>query len=207
MPLYKTDAINIRSFNIGEADKLITLFSREYGKIKAVAKGARRTASKFGGRLEVFSYNKLLLATGKSLDIISQCETIESFYRLREDAGRLRTGLYFIKLVDLTTEERQSNEGLFDLLLNSLMILRGFGDLNRLERYFEVKLVEVEGLFPNLGKMKVNSRLKSAIDGLKANDIDVEYDKEPLKGVENMFRRIIGEHIGRDLNKIDTGNF
>ena len=202
MPLYKTDAINLKVSSIGEADKLITLFSREYGKIRAVAKGAKRPASKFGGRLEVFTYNNLLLSTGKSLDIISQCETIESFYKLRESSDRLKIGVYFIRLVDLTTEDRQCNEGLFRLLMDSLFLLKDAKNLEQLARYFEVKLLDVEGLFPDLEKMRGGQELKRGILDLREKSVSVELAPSIIKDIGKIFGRLISEHIGRDVNKI-----
>jgi len=204
MPLYKAEAINLRTINIGEADKLVTLFSRQYGKIKAVAKGARRTKSKFGGRLEVFTYNQLLLATGKQLDIISQCETIESFYRLREERSKLNTGAYFLRLIDLTTEERQKNEGLFELLLGSLFLLIEGADPDRLARYFEVHLTRIEGIFPDIDKLHCSKEVKMAILDLKNGDLSAEMSPSALKSIENMFKRWISEHAGRDISRLNV---
>ena len=121
--LFKVNAINLKSSKIGEADKIVILFSRSRGKISAIAKGARKPKSKFGGRLEPFAYNQVMLAKGKELDIVSQVETIETFYELRSDPEKLLAGIYLVRLVNASTETGQKNEALFDLLLNSLKLL------------------------------------------------------------------------------------
>ncbi len=203
MPLYSAEAINIRSSNFGEADKIITLFARKYGKIRAIAKGARRPTSKFGGRLEVFTYNQLLLATAKSLDIISQCETVESFFRLREDKEKLNAGFYIIKLIDIMTEDRQRNDELFSLLLDTLYALQKGGSTGILARAFEVKLCDIEGFLPSDEMLEkrykrlpyVAERLKASFEG--AADIT---EKE-LEISGKVFREIISDHTGFDIRR------
>ena len=120
---YKTIGINVKSHPLGNSDKIITIFSRDFGKIKAVAKGCRKTKSKFGGRGELFCYNHYFLTKGKQLDIINQAETIESFLSLRANYDRIQTALYFLWAIDKTTIEGQANPALFDLLLSCLQAL------------------------------------------------------------------------------------
>ena len=152
MALYNVEAINIKSFDLGEADKLITLFSKERGKIRAVAKGARRIRSRFGGRLEVLCQNKVLLSEGRSLDQLQQFETIESFFRLKENMETLSTALYFTWLVDKGTEEKHANEPLYNLLADCLMLLAQGHDVNSVRNVFQRKILEIEGIMPQLGE-------------------------------------------------------
>ncbi|MCX5725863.1 MAG: DNA repair protein RecO [Candidatus Saganbacteria bacterium] len=152
MPSYNANAINLRSSPFGEADKILTLFSRDYGKIKAIAKGARRPGSKFGGRLEILAYNHYHLASGRGLDIVSQCETIHSFYGVRKDLKKLAPSVYLLKLVGGTTFERQRNSEIFDLLLDSLKLLEGGIPPEVLVKIFEIKLIDAEGFFPALDR-------------------------------------------------------
>jgi DNA repair protein RecO (recombination protein O) len=79
MALYRDEAIVLRTQKLGEADRIITLLTREHGRVRAVAKGVRRTTSRFGSRLEPFNHVDLQLAEGRSLDVITQVETIQSF--------------------------------------------------------------------------------------------------------------------------------
>ena len=79
MPLYQDEGVVLRTAKLGEADRIITLLTRDHGKIRAVAKGVRRTKSRFGGRLEPFMRVSLLIAEGRSLDVISQAESISAY--------------------------------------------------------------------------------------------------------------------------------
>lgn len=167
MPPVKTKGINIRSVKVGEADKIITIFSRELGKISAIAKGARKLTSKFGGRLEVFSYNDYLLASGKSLYIVSQVETIESFWPLREQEKTLKTAGYIARLLNAATEPEHKIPALFDLTILSLHLLKEGADAEVVRKVFEVRLMEIEGFFPNISgcvkcKKKVTREPKEA---------------------------------------------
>ena len=117
MPTYPLTAINVGSFPLGEADKVITLFSKERGVVKAVAKGARKPGAKISGKAEVLCVNNLLLAKGKSLDIITQAESIETFSPLRTDLERLTFGLYFAELTrSFGTALEEDSEGFFQIL-------------------------------------------------------------------------------------------
>jgi len=147
MALYKTKGIVLKSRPFEEAGKLVTFFTRDFGKITAIAKGAKRPTSKFGGRLEPFTLLDLSIASGRNLDILSQCETINNFRAIRENSKLLKMGMYFLKVINKATEERQKNPGLFKLLAVSLMKLSEGEPLDKLERYFDVNFLRVEGLF------------------------------------------------------------
>lgn len=205
MALYNVEAINIKSKNAGEADKIITLFSKGHGKIRAVAKGARRPTSKFGGRLEIFAYNHLQLATARNLDIISQCETIESFYKLREEREKLNAGFYIVRLIDIITEDRQRNDELFDLLLSGLYALQAKVDTNVFSRAFEVKLCKIEGFLPSDQMLERKYKKLPSIVGRL--DADLGRLPEDLTGKDmeisgRVIREIISDHTGKDVRKV-----
>ena len=130
-----------------EADKLVTFFSREYGKIRVIAKGARRVPSRLGGRVETFSYAEFIIAKGRSLDIVSQCEVIETFQSLRDDPNALNIGLYLLKLIDAGTVEGQRNPELFELLLMGLTALKQKKDPHLVEKRFERAFLKLEGIY------------------------------------------------------------
>ena len=117
MVSYKTRAISLKTAPFAEADKMVTLFTRERGKIRAIAKGARRVPSSLGGRVEPFTYGNYFIVALRSIDIISQVEVVESFQRLRDDARRLPSALYILRLVKEGVAEGQRYPELFDLLL------------------------------------------------------------------------------------------
>src|SRR5262249_14329737 len=98
MATYKVEGINVGSFNLGESDKILTIFTAERGLMRAVAKGARKPGTKVAGRADLLNVNSLLIATGRTLDIITQADTLETFPRLRDDLSRLSFGFYYAEL-------------------------------------------------------------------------------------------------------------
>jgi len=125
MPSYRAEAIVLRTHKLGEADRIITLLTRERGKIRAVAKGVRRTKSKFGARLEPFSRVDLLVFEGKSLDIITQAESLNAYGQdLALDYSLWTAGQTMLETADrLTPEDSISSESQYLLLLGALRTL------------------------------------------------------------------------------------
>jgi len=117
---YQTQAIVIKQTKFGEADKIVTLYTLEFGKLKAVAKGACRPGSKLGGNVEPPNYSLLMLAKGRNLDIITQSQTMDGFLSLKGDLWCISCGFYILELIDVSTTEGSPNEPLFDLLRDTL---------------------------------------------------------------------------------------
>lgn len=148
--VYKTEAIVLKRINLGEADKLLTLYTPKRGKFSAIAKGVRRPRSKMGGHLELLTHSSLMLARGKNLDIITQSQTISSFLPLRGDLWRSSLAIYAAELVDQFTAEHVENYPLYKLLLNTLGWLCETQDVELILRYFELKLLTHLGYKPEL---------------------------------------------------------
>jgi DNA repair protein RecO (recombination protein O) len=148
--VYKSPAIVLRQRRLGDADKIVTLYTASYGKVDAVAKGVRRTRSKLAGHVEPLNHGSFLLARGRNLDIITQAQTIEAFQSLREDLERLSRALYAVELVDRFTEEREENFHLYRLLLDTLRRISTRDDPDTVLRYFEVSLLGLLGYRPEL---------------------------------------------------------
>ncbi len=148
--VYRVDAVVLRRHDLGEADRLLTLFTRETGKLRAVAKGARKPSSRKAGHIELFTHSRLLLAKGRSLDIITQAETIEPFLRIRGDLMRTSYAYYLAELVDRFSEEGDENPLVFRLLLESLRGLSNRGDAELLTRAFELGILALSGYRPEL---------------------------------------------------------
>lgn len=125
MPTFRDEAVVLRTHKLGEADRIITLLSRSHGKIRAVAKGVRRTSSKFGARLEPFTHVDLQFATGRSLDVITQAVTLHPYSEpLGQDYQRYTTGQVMIETADrLVAEEGQPSSRQYQLLLGGLHAL------------------------------------------------------------------------------------
>ena len=123
MPLYKEQGIVLRSVKLGEADKIVSILTQGSGKVRAVAKGIRRTASKFGARLEPLTHVSLLLYRGRNLDTVTQAEIISPFLEVRGDFTRFAAGETMLEAVDKVAEEHEHNVRLFLLLLGGLRAL------------------------------------------------------------------------------------
>lgn len=148
--LYRTEAIILRRRDFGEADRLLTLYAPKLGKIRAIAKGVRKPTSRKSGHVELFTHSQLLIARGRSLDIVTQAETVHAFRSLREDLLRTTYTYYAAELLDLFVEEGVENRPLFDLLLAMLGWLGDASDLDLTTRFFELRLLSLLGYRPQL---------------------------------------------------------
>lgn len=148
--VYKTEAIVLKRINLGEADSIITLFTPNLGKIRAVAKGVRRPKSKLGGHLDLLTQSSLLLAQGQNLDVITQSQTIDSFLPLRSDLWRTSCAIYLIELIDQFTAEQVENYPVYRLLQTALLQLCEAQSNELILRYFELQLLSHLGYQPEL---------------------------------------------------------
>lgn len=125
MPTYRDEGVVLRTHKLGEADRIITVLTRDHGKVRAVAHGVRRTSSKFGARLEPFSHVDLLLATGRALDVITEAVTIHAYSEhLGFDYPRYTSGQVVLETADrLVSEERQPARRQYALLVGALHAL------------------------------------------------------------------------------------
>ena len=119
MALYRDEAVVVRTYKLGEADRIVVLFTRDRGKVRAVAKGVRKTSSRFGARLEPMSHVALQLYEGRELDTITQAESLEHFRELREDLERITRAASILEVVDHMTQEREPNAKLYTMLVGA----------------------------------------------------------------------------------------
>jgi len=146
----RVDAIVLRHSDWGEADRLLVLFTREAGKLRAVAKGVRRLRSRKAGHLEPFTHAALLMARGRDLWIITQAETVEAFLPLRDDLFKIGYASYVVELLDRFTFEEGENRALFQLLVNTLGRISNGNDPFLVLRYYEIRLLDLLGFRPEL---------------------------------------------------------
>jgi len=147
MGLYREDAVVLRTYRLGEADRIIVLMTAGRGKVRAVAKGVRRTKSRFGSRLEPPTHLRAMLYEGRQLDTITQVETIDPFRHLRGDLGRTTDALALVESVDQVAQEGEANPALYRMLTRALHAL----DEQRsplLVASFYWKLLALEGVAP-----------------------------------------------------------
>ena len=148
--LYRTEAIVIRRRDWGEADRLLTLYSREKGKIQAVAKGARKPRSRKSGHVELFARTRLLVARSRSIDIVTQAETVEIYRLLRESLETATLAHYFAELLDRFTGEAEPDQALYHLISSAFGWLCERNDLGLVARYYELQLLDLAGFRPEL---------------------------------------------------------
>lgn len=126
MPIYRDEAVVLRTHQLGEADRILTMLSRSHGKIRAVAKGVRRTASKFGSRLEPFMVADVQLYEGRSLDIVTQAETLGAYGdRISSDYAAYTAASVMVEAADRVTGDEGSPQQ-YVLLLGALRSLSRF---------------------------------------------------------------------------------
>jgi len=147
---YQTEAIIIKKFKLGEADRILTLYTPHLGKIRAVAKGVRRPRSKMSGHLELLTHSLVSLARGRNLDTVTGCQTISSFLPIKSDLELTSCALYATELVDQFTADNIENYPLFQLLLETMEHLCRGGNNELTLRYFELHLLHLVGYRPQL---------------------------------------------------------
>lgn len=151
MKLYKVEAVVLSSREMQDAHRLLTLFSRQQGKLRVVAHGVGKPSSRKRGAVQPFCYSSFLIYRGRELDSVRQCEEINAFPGLRADLDKISYASYIAELVDASTMEGEVNEELFLLLLATLQFLsRNGADIELFTRAFEVRLMDVSGLRPQL---------------------------------------------------------
>lgn len=161
--VYSTEAVVLRRTDFGEADRILTLFTPSYGKVRVIAKGARRTTSRLAGHLEPFARTQLLLASGRVLDIVTQAEARERLDQLRDDLWHATGAWYVAELVDRFLEDADPQPRLYRLFTATLRLLddaagvrdSDTGEAARMQswlalRYFELHLLDELGYRPAL---------------------------------------------------------
>ena len=167
---YSSEAIVLKRTDLGEADRILTLFTPNKGKFRAVAKGTRRPVSKLAGHVDLLCRSQLQIALGRNLDIVTQAEGRENFLHLRTDLWHMTCGFYLAELVDRFVEDQTTHYDIYTLLLDTLRYLdadanalqqqrtngteltpqQEEGNTRLLLRYFELRLLSAIGYEPAL---------------------------------------------------------
>ncbi|MCS7287044.1 MAG: DNA repair protein RecO [Anaerolineae bacterium] len=163
--LYKITAIVLRRTDFGEADRLLTVYSLEEGKLRLLAKGVRKPTSRKAGHLELFTHVRLLVARGRELDLITQAEALEYFRALREDLVRTGYAHYIAELADGFMAEQDKNPAVFHLLLDTFRRLEAGQEAWPILRFFELRFLTLAGYRPELFVcVKCREPLKASIN-------------------------------------------
>ncbi|MEM7798057.1 MAG: DNA repair protein RecO [Chloroflexota bacterium] len=171
---FRAEGIILSRSDIGEADRLLTMFTRDFGKLKAVAKGVRKPQSKQTGHVELFMRTKFLIARGKTFGIATQSEMIEAFTPLREDLIKTTYAAYAVELLDKFTGEEDKNITLFELIHDTLSRFAYEDNPMLVARYYELRLLSLTGFQPQLFR---------CVDSQEALDEEDQYFSADLGGI------------------------
>ncbi len=149
--LYKTEAVVLRQRRLGDADRLLTIYTTAYGKLVVKAKGVRRTTSRMSGHLQPLTRCMLQLAQGHTSDVVAGCETLESFQPLHEDLDRLSRAVYVAELIDRMMPEKSPGMATYRLVVETLRRLASDDGGDMVLRHFEMTLLGQNGFQPELG--------------------------------------------------------
>lgn len=168
----RAEAVVLRHTDWGEADRILSLYTRQMGKVRAIAKGVRKMRSRKSGHLEPFTRVSLQLARGRDMFIITQAEAINTYLRLRDDLVRVGYASYVVELLDRFTFDDDENPLLFHLLADTLKRLDQESTSFLAVRYYEVRLLDLLGYRPHLfhcanceTEIKAEAQYFSALQG------------------------------------------
>lgn len=157
MPLRETEAIVLRTFRLGEADKIVSLLTRQLGRLRGVATGAQRTKSRYGGTLEPLSYIRLWLFERERRDLLrlNSAEILESFFDMQKDYRVQVAAQYLVEVLERFLPEREVNERAFRLVLAVLRGMKGSKEVTRPLLYFNYWLLRLGGFLPELDRCHI----------------------------------------------------
>lgn len=166
MNTYKTEGIVLKRINYGEADKIVTLYSKHYGKITCLAKGMRRLTSRKRGNLEIFNKVVFIACKGKGIDIITETESIESFSALRKDLKKIACAYQLCEMVDKLTAEGSEQSEVYEMLSEYLKKLCWIKPENSsfFLGSFGLNLLKILGFWPHDKPVPKNFRVSSFIE-------------------------------------------
>lgn len=150
--LQKCEGIVIRTNDYGESNKIVTIFTREWGKVGVMARGAKKPSSRLASITQPFTYGHFMIQKSSGLGSLQQGETISSMRGIREDIFLTAYASYIVELTDKSTEDRKPNTFLFEMLYQTLNFINEGVDLDVLIFIFELKMLPLLGLYPTLDK-------------------------------------------------------
>ena len=161
---FRTEAVILRRQVFGEADRLLTLLTPDHGKLRAIAKGARKPNARKTGHVELYARVDMLIARGRDLHVVEQAETKEHYLPLREDLVRATYASHFVELLDRFTTEHDTSRAEFDLLVNALGWLCEDVDPRLTARYYELALLTLAGFTPTLHHCAIGQEELQPVD-------------------------------------------
>ncbi|MGI8878831.1 MAG: DNA repair protein RecO [Candidatus Limnocylindria bacterium] len=149
---YRAEAIVLKTLDFGEADRILTLLTRHFGKVSVVAKGIRRPTSRLSGHAEPLAHATFQMARGRELDVLTGAESRAAFRTLRDDLGSIAAGWYVAELADRFTADHAPAAPVFDLVETALRHLEAGHPASLVCRWFDLHLLDRSGFRPELGR-------------------------------------------------------
>lgn len=181
---FRTEGVVIRRRNFGEADRILTIYTRDYGKISALAKGVRRPRSKKAGHLELGNWCKVFVARGKNLDLLTEVQVKRAFGIADFTEDKANKIYHLLELVESLTAEHQKNPQVFILLVQFLKRCVREEDFNLVSAVFKIKLLSLLGFF-SASSLK-DSQTKDVIKVLEHEDFEAVKQKIRLSQGSNL---------------------
>ncbi len=164
--LYKAEGIILSRRNTGETDRILTVFTKEFGKVRAIAKGIRRVTSRRAPHLEIFTRVILMLHRGTTLDSVTEVTTLDAFEDIRTDLERVSLAYLYCELVSVLLADRQEHPDIYDLLVTALTTLNSNADLDPLQsREFTLELLWTLGFLPRSKRLS-GSKLQAFVESI-----------------------------------------
>jgi DNA repair protein RecO (recombination protein O) len=204
--LYRDEGVVLRTHKLGEADRIVVFMTAGRGKVRAVAKGVRKTKSRFGGRLEPPLHVSLLLYQGRDLDVVNQAETLDHYRMIREDLDRMTDAMGLLEAVDQVAQQGEPNAPLYRMLTGALKALSEAPDRPPLlVAAFYWKLLALEGVAPVLDQCVRCGTTNDLVsfDPLEGGALCREHRRGVAveAGVLDLVRRILGGQLGSVLSE------
>ena len=161
--LYKGEGVVISRMNYGEGDRILTVYSRDYGKLSLMAKAVRKLNSRKRGAVEIFTLIKFSAARGKTLDTVTEAVSIDSFDLLRTDLKKASVAFFVMETLERLTREEERNDEMYDYLISSLKELEKTSKLTTFRKNFIEKSLIILGFWPKSKGMKDHDRVLESV--------------------------------------------
>ena len=148
--LNRIEGIVLKTRDYGETNKIVTLYTRDAGKITAMARGAKKPASRLASVTQPFTHGSFLIQQGKGMGTMQQGEPVESYRHIREDIEATAYASFIVELIDRTVEEKKPQESIFNVLQQSLQAISEEYDPEAIALFAEWKMLPVTGIYPTL---------------------------------------------------------
>ena len=208
MAIQKTEAILLKKKDFRETSLILTFFTKDFGKVDGIIKGARGSRPRGDANPIFFSLDQIVFYEKKigGISIISQCETQEVFLNILKEWGRASSAYYMLELTDVFTEPEGKSEEVFENLYNSFKSLDSGKEAGSITRFFEIKLLMALGFWPGAGYFKLTKGAMSSVMHLEKESWKATSNMKLTKDVDSEIKgitaKIIEENLDRPLKTV-----